>query len=59
MLIMRNDQSDLVAIGPVALEYQAAVMRDEIEESSAWTSVGIARVLTETQAREVSATGLR
>ncbi len=59
MLIMRNDQADLVAIGPVALEYQAAVMRDEIEDSSTWTSVGIARILTEAQAREVAATGHR
>ena len=57
MLIMRNDKADLVAIGPVAMEYQAAVMRDELEDSSTWTSVGIARILTETQAREVATPG--
>jgi hypothetical protein len=51
MLIMKNEQSALVAIGPVSIEYQAAMLRDEIEESSGWTTVGIARVLTETQAR--------
>jgi hypothetical protein len=37
----------------VSIEYQAALLRDEIEESSGWTSVGIARVLTEAQARAV------
>ncbi len=47
MLIMKNEQSDLMAIGPVAIESQAAVLRDEIEESSNWTPVGIARILTE------------
>jgi hypothetical protein len=51
MLIMKNGQSALVAIGPVAIEYQAAMLRDEIENSSDWTTVGIARILTETQAR--------
>lgn len=51
MLIMKNEQSALVAIGPVSIEYQAAMLRDEIEESSGWTTVGIARVLTEAQAR--------
>ena len=55
MLIMRNEQSGLMAIGPVAIEYQAAVLRDEIEESSDWTSVGIARILTESQARGLAA----
>ena len=57
MLIMRNGKSDLVAIGPVALEYQAAVLRDEIEDSSDWTCVGIARILTETQARDLASAG--
>jgi hypothetical protein len=52
ILVMRNEQSDLVAIGPVSIEYQAAMLRDELEESSGWTSVGIARVLTEDQARQ-------
>ena len=51
MLIMRNEQSGLVAIGPVSIEYQAAMLRDEIEESSNWTTVGIARVMNEEQAR--------
>ena len=51
MLIMRNEESALVAVGPVAIEYQAAMLRDEIENSSGWTEVGIARILTETQAR--------
>jgi hypothetical protein len=55
MLIMKNEQSGLVAIGPLAVEYQAAMLRDEIENSSGWTSVGIARVLTEAQARELTA----
>lgn len=59
MLIMKNEKSDLVAIGPVSIEYQAAVLRDELEESSNWTSVGIARVLTETQARDLATTGYR
>lgn len=59
MLIMKNEKSDLVAIGPVSIEYQAAVLRDELEESSSWTSVGIARVLTETQARDHATTGHR
>ena len=59
MLIMKNEKSDLMAIGPVALEYQAAVLRDEIEQSSGWTSVGIARVLNESQARDAATAGLR
>ena len=59
VLIMKNDKSDLVAIGPVSIEYQAAVLRDELEESSDWTSVGIARVLTEAQARDLATTAHR
>jgi hypothetical protein len=59
MLIMKNEKSDLVAIGPVSIEYQAAVLRDELEESSNWTSVGIARVLTEAQARDLATSGQR
>jgi hypothetical protein len=59
MLIMKNEKSDLVAIGPVSIEYQAAVLRDELEESSNWASVGIARVLTEAQARELGPAGQR
>jgi hypothetical protein len=59
MLIMKNEKSDLVAIGPVSIEYQAAVLRDELEESSSWTSVGIARILTEAQARDLATTGQR
>jgi hypothetical protein len=51
MLIMKTEQSALMAIGPVSIEYQAAMLRDEIEESSNWTTLGIARVLNEEQAR--------
>jgi hypothetical protein len=51
MLIMQDEESGLKAIGPVSIEYQAAMLRDEIEENSNWTTVGIARVLNETQAR--------
>jgi hypothetical protein len=40
-----------MAIGPVSIEYQAAMLRDEIEESSSWTTLGIARVMNEAQAR--------
>jgi hypothetical protein len=54
MLVMRNGQSELVAIGPVSIEYQAAMLRDQIEESSDWTEVGIARVLTQAQARSLA-----
>lgn len=57
MLIMKNEQSGLVAIGPLAVEYQAAMLRDQIENSSNWASLGIARVLTEAQARQMSAAG--
>jgi hypothetical protein len=51
ILVMRNEKDDLVAIGPVSIEYQAAMLRDELEESAGWTTVGIARVLTQDQAR--------
>lgn len=51
MLIMKNSQSALMAIGPMSIEYQAAMLRDELEESSDWTTLGIARVLNEEQAR--------
>jgi hypothetical protein len=51
MLIMQNEKTGLMAIGPVSIEYQAAMLRDEIEENSDWTTVGIARVLSEAQAR--------
>jgi hypothetical protein len=51
MLIMKNEKTGLMAIGPVSIEYQAAMLRDEIEENSDWATVGIARVLSETQAR--------
>ena len=47
----------LVAVGPVSIEYQAAVIGDELEESAGWTAAGIARVLTEKQARTIAATG--
>jgi hypothetical protein len=58
-MLRKNEKSDLVAIGPVSIEYQPAVLRDELEESSNWTSVGIARVLTEAQARDLASTGPR
>ncbi len=54
VLVMKNGQSELMAIGPVSIEYQAAMLRDELEESSDWTEVGIARVLTEAQARSLA-----
>ena len=54
VLVMKNAQADLVAIGPVSIEYQAAMLRDQIEESSDWTAVGIARFLTEAQARSLA-----
>jgi hypothetical protein len=53
ILVMRNEREDLVAVGPVSIEYQAAMLRDELEETAGWTTVGIARVLTEEQARSV------
>jgi hypothetical protein len=58
-LIMKTGQSELVAIGPMAIEYQAAMLRDEIENSSDWTAVGIAGVLTEAQARALIDAGTR
>jgi hypothetical protein len=51
MLIMNSERSGLMAIGPLSIEYQAAMLRDEIEESSNWTTLGIARILNEEQAR--------
>jgi len=54
ILVMRNERDDLVAIGPVAIEYQAAMIRDELEETAGWTTVGIARVLTQDQARALA-----
>jgi len=39
----------------VSIEYQAAVIRDELEKSAGWTTAGIARVLTEKQARTIAA----
>ena len=51
VLVMKTGESELVAIGPLDIEYQAAMLRDDIEDSSGWTTVGIARVLTEGQAR--------
>jgi hypothetical protein len=38
----------------VSIEYQAAMLRDDIENSSAWTGCGIAQVLTEAQARSMT-----
>ncbi len=54
ILVMRNERDDLVAVGPVSIEYQAAMIRDELEESAGWTAVGIARVLTQEQARAMA-----
>lgn len=54
ILVMKNDRDDLVAVGPVSIEYQAAMIRDELEESTGWTTIGIARVLTEEQARAIA-----
>jgi hypothetical protein len=56
MMIMKNGRSELVAIGPVDIEYEAAMLRDDIEDTSDWTAVGIAQVLTEAQARAVIST---
>ena len=33
MLIMQNEQSALMAIGPVSIEYQAAMLRDDDRKS--------------------------
>ena len=55
VLVMRNEREDLVAVGPVPIEYQAAMIRDELEVSAGWATVGIARVLTEKQARTIAA----
>jgi hypothetical protein len=51
ILVMKNEHGDLVGVGPVSIEYQAAMLRDELEESAGWTTVGIARVISEQQAR--------
>ena len=51
VLVMKTGESELVAIGPLDIEYQAAMLRDDLEDSADWTTVGIARVLTEGQAR--------
>jgi hypothetical protein len=53
ILVMKNDRDELVAVGPVSIEYQAAMIRDELEESAGWTTIGIARVLTEEQAKTI------
>jgi hypothetical protein len=54
ILVMRNERDDLVAVGPVSIEYQAAMIRDQLEETAGWTTVGIARVMTEEQARTLA-----
>jgi electron transfer flavoprotein alpha/beta subunit len=53
VLVMKNERDDLVAVGPVSIEYQAAMLRDDLEETLGWTTVGIARVVSEEQARSV------
>ena len=55
MLVMRNERDDLVAIGPVPIGYQAAMIGDEPGEGAGWTTVGIARVLPGKQARTIAA----
>lgn len=59
VLIMQDENAGLKAIGPVSIEYQAAMLRDELEESSGWTSVGIARFMSEDQARAAIAAQAR
>jgi hypothetical protein len=54
VLVMKNDRNELVAVGPVSIEYQAAMIRDELEETAGWTAIGIARVMTEEQARTIA-----
>jgi hypothetical protein len=51
ILVMKNEHGNLVGVGPVSIEYQAAMLRDELEETVHWTTVGIARVISEEQAR--------
>jgi hypothetical protein len=36
MLVMRDERGGLVAIGPVPVEYRAAMMGDALEEGAAW-----------------------
>jgi hypothetical protein len=55
VLVMRNGREDLVAVGPVPVEYQAAMIGDGFEGSAGWTTVGIARVMAEEQARTIAA----
>jgi electron transfer flavoprotein alpha/beta subunit len=55
ILVMKNERDDLVAVGPVSIEYQAAMVRDELEERAGWTTVGIARVISEEQAKAIAA----
>jgi hypothetical protein len=56
ILVMKNEHGDLVGVGPVSIEYQAAMLRDELEERAGWTTVGIARVVSEEQARSLMST---
>jgi hypothetical protein len=51
VLVMRNERDDLVIVGPVSIDYWAAMIDDELGESGAWTAAGIATVLTGEQAR--------
>jgi hypothetical protein len=55
MLVMRNERDDLVAVGPVPVGYQAAMIGDELGESAGWMTAGVARVLTGKQARTIAA----
>jgi hypothetical protein len=53
ILVMRNQRDELMGVGPVSIEYQAAMLRDELEEAAGWTTIGIARVISEEQARSL------
>lgn len=59
VLIMQDEKAGLLAIGPMSIEYQAAMLRDQLEESSGWTTVGIARFMSEGQARDAIAAQVR
>ena len=53
ILVMRNQRDELVGVGPLSIEYQAAMLRDDLEETAGWTTIGIARVVNEEQARSL------
>jgi hypothetical protein len=55
MLVMGGEREDLVAIGPVPVGCQVAMICDEFEGSAGWTTDGIARVVTGEQACTIAA----